>query len=52
MGFLRGLICLGGMLESLSRVFVPGLMVFLLVVRRGDSVCVCGDIVKLRCPLV
>jgi hypothetical protein len=48
MSLLRRLVGLGGMLKSLSGVFVPGLMPFLVVVRRGNSVGVCGDIVKLR----
>jgi hypothetical protein len=52
MSLLRQLIGFGGMLESLPRIFVPSLTIFLLVVRRGDSVCVCGDIMELRCSLM
>jgi len=52
MGLLRRLVGFGGVLKGLPRIFVPGLMIFLFVVRSGDSVCVRCEIVKLRCSLV
>ncbi len=52
MSFLCELISLGGVFHGLPGKFVPGLMVFFAVVRRGNTVCVRGEIVVLRGFLV
>lgn len=47
-GFLRGLVSLGGMLHGLAGMFVGAQVIFFLVMGRGYTVCVSGEIVKLR----
>jgi hypothetical protein len=52
MSFLRELIRLGGMLQGLPGMFVPGLMVPFAVLRGGHAVRMRGQLMHLRGPLM
>jgi hypothetical protein len=52
MGLLRELESLGCIFQRLSRVLVPGLVVFLAVMRGSDAVSVRGKVMELRRSLV
>jgi hypothetical protein len=52
MSFLRQLVSLFGMFHRLPGIFVPSLMVPLVVVRRGNTVRVSGEIVEFCSALV
>ena len=52
MSFLRQLVSLGGVFHGLPGMLVPSHVVFFVVVRCSDAVCVRGEIVKLRGSLV
>jgi hypothetical protein len=50
--FLRGLVGFGGMLHGLLGVLVAGLVIFLAVMRGGDTMRVCGQLVHFGGSLV
>ena len=52
MSFLCELVSFGGVFQGLPGMLLSGLMIFLTVVRRGNTVCVRGEIVELRGSLV
>ena len=52
MSFLCELVSLDGVFQGLPGMFVCGLVVFFAVMRRGDTVCVCGEIVELCSSLM
>jgi hypothetical protein len=51
-GFLCEFVSFGGMFHGLPGILVPSLMILFAMVRRGNTVCVCGEIVELCCSLV
>jgi hypothetical protein len=51
-GFLCQFVSFGRVFHGLAGILVPSLMVLLTVMRRGDTVCVCSEIVELCCSLV
>ena len=52
MSFLRELVSLGGVFQGLPGILVPSHMIFFAVVRRGNTMCVRGEIVELRGSLM